>query len=289
MTGRILLIARNAFRAIMSRGALYVWAFALLIMFFRAAPQIVAAYRGSERMREFNLSGAVAGSLEVWAFLALGATIFLAGASMAAELTRKTIVTVMARPVRRWELLAGKWLGVTAFGVFTLGIGVAIALGLARYLGVGVDSVILREAALQSVVAMMLYAGIAVTLGSFGSWIMAGGIAVILAFMPLLINDLKTLEDSPNWRRVGVTLDWVVPDGYDSHYARINKVPFPGGPRRPAAGGAQPPAPAGPPAPVPVRLSTWDLHRALLENLGYGAVYFLGGVALFSRRSIKLG
>src|SRR5687768_4205686 len=122
-------------------------------------------------MREFNLAGAVAGSLEVWAFICLGATIFLAGASMANEMTRKTIVTVMARPVRGWELLVGRWLGVVGFGVVSLGIGVALALGLSVYLGVEVDRltlVILREAAAQSIVAMMLYAGIAVTLGSFG-------------------------------------------------------------------------------------------------------------------------
>jgi ABC-type Na+ efflux pump permease subunit len=284
---RLVLIARNAFRSIMSRGALYVWALGLLVMFFRATPQIVAAYRGPERMREFNLAGAVAGSLEVWAFICLGATIFLAGASMANEMTRKTIVTVMARPVRRWELLVGKWLGVVGFGVVSLGIGAALALGLSVYLGVEVDRltlVILREAAAQSIVAMMLYAGIAVTLGSFGSWVMAGGIAVMLAFMPNLIDELKVMDESPKWKRVGVTLDWVVPDGYDSHYARMNKVPFPG--RVPRPGAPAPPSP--PPVTAWVQESTWDLHKALLENLAYGSVYFLAGIAAFSRRNIKL-
>lgn len=282
MITRLVLIARNAFRSIMSRGALYVWALGLLVMFFRAAPQIVAGYRGQERMREFMLSGAVAGSLDVWAFICLGATIFLAGASMANEMTRKTIVTVMARPVRRWELLVGKWLGVVAFGGVSLGIGVAIALGLGAYLGVEVDLVILREAAAQSIVAMMLYAGIAVTLGTFGSWVMAGGVAVMLAFMPILIDELKVMDESPKWKRVGITLDWVVPDGYDSHYAKMNKVPFPG--RAPRPGAPAPPSPA----PAPVQLSTWDLHKALLENLAYGSVYFLAGIAVFSRRNIKL-
>ena len=281
MTGRVLLIARNAFRSIMSRGALYVWALGLLVMFFRAAPQIVLGLR-QERMREFMLSGAIAGALDVWAFISLAAVIFLAGASTASEMTRKTIVIAMARPVRRWELLVGKWLGVTAFGVVTLGVGVGVALGLGAYLGVEVDLVILRESLLQSIVAMLLYAGISVTLGTFGSWVMAGGIAAMLAFMPMLIDELKTLEDWPNWRRVGVTLDYVVADGYDSHYARINKVPFPGAQRRGPAG-------APPPGAVPVQQSTWDLHKALLENLAYGAVYVLGGVALFQRRNLKLG
>jgi hypothetical protein len=280
MTTRIVLIARNAFRNIMSRRAIYVWALALLVMFFRAMPQLIAAYRGEERMRPFNLAGAVAGSLDVWALICLAASIFLAAGSVATEVTTKTIVTVMARPVRRWELLVGKWLGVTAFGAVTLAIGIVIALGLGRYLGVDVDLVVLREAAAQTIVSIALYGGIAVTLGAYGSWIIGGGIAVMLAFMPVLIDELKMLEDSPNWRRVGVTLDWVVPDGYVSHYARINTVPFPGGSRMRSQPGSSPPA--------PIRPSTWDLHVALLENLAYGAVYFLGGCALFARRNINL-
>jgi len=131
---------------------------------------------------------------------------------------------------------------------------------------------------------MMLYAGIAVTLGSFGSWVMAGGMAVMIAFMPILIDELKVMDESPRWKRVGVTLDWVVADGYDSHYARMNKVPFPGRATRPGA----PTPPSPPPGAVGVQESTSDLHKALLENLAYGSVYFLAGIAVFSRRNIKL-
>ena len=139
MTTRIVLIARNAFRSIMSRRAVYIWGGAVLLMFFRAAPQIAAGLRGPERFREFMLSSAVAGSLDVWSFLCLGAAIFLGAGSVATELTTRTIVTVMARPVRRWELLVGKWLGVSAFAIVTLGIGVVLALGVARYVGLNID------------------------------------------------------------------------------------------------------------------------------------------------------
>ncbi len=82
----------------------------------------------------------------MWALPALGAAIFRAAGSVATEMTTRTIVTVMALPVHRWELLGGKWLAVSAFAFVTLCIGVMLALGLARYLGVDVDLVILRFA-----------------------------------------------------------------------------------------------------------------------------------------------
>jgi hypothetical protein len=279
MTTRIILIARNAFRGIMSRRALYIWAAAILLMFFRAAPQIVAGFRGPERTRAFMFSGAVAGSLDVWAFLCLAAAILLGAGSVATERTTRTIVTVMARPVRRWELLVGKWLGVSAFAIATLLIGVVLAFGLGRYVGVDVDQVMLvtlREALAQSIVAIVLYSGVAVVLGSFGSWVIAGGLTVLLAFLPILVNELKAIDDSPVWQRVGVTLDWVTPDGYVSYYARLNKVPFPGAPQR------------LPSSAVSQREDTRDLHRPLFANLTYAALYFLAGCAVFSRRNINL-
>jgi ABC-type Na+ efflux pump permease subunit len=283
MTTRIVLIARNAFRGIMSRRALYIWAAAILLMFFRAAPQIIAGFRGPERMRAFMFSGAVAGSLDVWALLCLAAAILLGAGSIATERTTRTIVAVLARPVRRWELLVGKWLGVSAFAIATLLIGVVLAFGLGRYVGVDVDQVILvtlREALAQSIVAIILYSGVAVVLGCFGSWVIAGGVTVLLAFSPILVNELKRIDESPTWQRVGVTLDWITPDGYVSHYARLNKVPFPGATQR---------APSPPPASaVPQQEDTRDLHRLLYANLSYAALYFLAGCAAFSRRNINL-
>ena len=133
----------------------------------------------------------------------------------------------------------------------------------------------------QSIVAIILYGGVAVVVGSFGSWVIAAGVAILLAFLPTLVTELKMLDDRPNWQRVGVTLDWAVPDGYVSYYPRLNKVPFPGG--LPTGGPRRPP-----PSAVPQREDTRDLHWALWANLTYAALYFLAGCAVFSRRNINL-
>ena len=280
MTSRIVLVARNAFRSIMSRRALYIWAAAILLMVFRATPQIGMALRGPEQLRLFNLAGAVVGSLEVWALLSLAAAIFLGGGSVATEIASRTIVSVLARPLRRWELLVGKWLGVSAFALATLGIGVALALGLAWYLGVEIDLAVLRLAVELTAVAIVVYSGIAVVLGVYGSWVIASGLTVLLAFAPILIQELKSGDEPSNWRRLGVALDWLVPDGYRSQYALANQVRRPSPPQRPGRPQSV--------APGRVEVESDDHYEHVLENLSYGTLYFLAGCAVFSRRSINL-
>ena len=58
---RILLVARNAFRAIMSKRALYIWSAAILLMFIRAAPALFITSQ-DESVRRFLQAGAVAGA-----------------------------------------------------------------------------------------------------------------------------------------------------------------------------------------------------------------------------------
>jgi hypothetical protein len=59
---------------------------------------------------------------------ALG-TAFLAGPTLAGEVESGVALSVLARPVRRWSVLAGKWLGLAAFGS-----GYVVLAGLAQLL-----------------------------------------------------------------------------------------------------------------------------------------------------------
>jgi ABC-type transport system involved in multi-copper enzyme maturation permease subunit len=59
---------------------------------------------------------------------ALG-TAFLAGPTLAGELESGMALAVLARPVRRWAVLLGKWLGLVAFGS-----GFVAVAGLAQFL-----------------------------------------------------------------------------------------------------------------------------------------------------------
>jgi hypothetical protein len=272
MIARVLLVARNAFRAIMSKRALYVWGLAVLLMFMRSAPAIFAV-APEQALVPFLRANAVSASMTVWATLCVGAAVLLGAASAAAEISSRTIVTMLARPIRRWEVLLGKWIGVTAFVLVSLAIGVVLHLAMAAYFGVDVDRAMLAVALAHTVAVVMLFGAVAVALGSVGSAVMAVSLTVLLMFLPGLITALKD-ETRPVQHAIGRTLDLLTPPGYDTHYGGITWAPFP----RPGPAAMRPRPTVDYPA----------VRRDMLENLAYGTAYFLLGCAFFTRKDVKL-
>ena len=274
---RILLIAKNAFRAVMSQRALYVWGFAVVIMFFRAAPALFARDRPPEVMA-FLRANSVSGALDIWSYLCMLTAIYLGATAIPADLRSKTIITVLARPVRRWELLIGKWIGLTAFSSVTLGIGVALALALAKYLGVNVDGNVLAIAAARTITGIVLFGGVALAVSTGGSAPIAGAITMLLVFMPMLVTQLRDDPD-PTYHRIGVALDSLIPPGYDSHYMGVVWAAFPVPPNmrgRVPAQMQQRPS-------VDYRTD----RQAIAVTAAYSGVYFLLGCVFFTRRDVK--
>lgn len=272
---RILLVARNAFRAVMSRRALYVWSAAVVLMFLRSAPAIFL--RADDPRLRYIRANAIAGSLETWAVLCIGAAILLGAASIAGEITTKTIVTVIARPIHRWELMAGKWIGVTAFCLLSLAIGLALHVALARYLGIDIAGRTLAIAVAQTIAAIVLFGGFAVATSAFGSAPLAVSFTILLTFMPGLIQVLKE-DPGPIRRRTGQVLGVMTPPGYDSLYRGVAWAPYP------AAPNARVPRQFVEPPPVDYPLQ----RKNLAENMSFAGVYFLIGCAFFTRRDLKL-
>lgn len=272
MIGRVLLVARNAFRAIMSKRAVYIWGAAILLMFFRSAPAIFLQ-SDDARMIAFRRANAIGGALELWSTLCIASAIFLGAAAIASEMTSKTIVTLLARPIRRVEVMVGKWIGVTAFSLVSLAIGVALDMAIARYLNIDVDRRALVYALAQTVVAVALYGAVAVALSGSGSAIIAVAFTILLIALPGLVNTLKE-DPGRTQHRIGVVLDYLLPPGYQSHYSEIAWAPFPSRDPRIVR-----------PRPV---FDPKGQHPVLLKNMGYAAVYFAIGCFFFSRRDIKL-
>ncbi len=122
---------------------------------------------------------------------ALG-TAFLAGPTLAGELESGIALAVMTRPVRRWAVLFGKWLGLVAFGsgfVAVAGLGQLLivkatvdywppepAAGLA--LLAGQTTVLLTLSLLLSTVISPMASGI-VAVGLFGATWIAGVVGMV--------------------------------------------------------------------------------------------------------------
>jgi hypothetical protein len=274
---RIGLVAVNVFRGILSKRALYVWAAAIVLMLLRSGPAIFYSEQNPVAAA-FIRANAISAALDTWAMLAIAAAIFLGAATVSGELTGKTIASVLARPIHRWEFLVGHWLGVTLFSLCSLAIGLVLAAGLSWYMGIEIDRERAAIALAQTTGGIMLFAAIGVGLGSNTPVALAAAVTVLLVFLPPLVTILAA--DKKPWQHYsGVILDYVTPPGYVSHYQGI--------------AWADPPPSSNPRANMRMRerpVVDYDAaRRRLFTNLGYGAAYFLTGVLFFSRRDIKLG
>jgi ABC-type transport system involved in multi-copper enzyme maturation permease subunit len=274
---RILTIARNVFRGLLSKRALYVWAAAVLLMLLRSGPAIFLSDRNPQ-FQAYLRANAISAALDTWALLALAAAIFLGAASVGAEKNGKTIVTVLARPLHRWEFIVGHWLGVVLFSLVSLAIGLLLASGLAWYMGIAIDGARAAIALAETTAGVMLFAAVGVALGANASVALAAGVTVLLAFLPPLVEVLR--NDSKPWQHYpGVVLHYLIPPGYTSHYAGMTWADPPQVPTR---------------GPLRQLLQTQrpDIDygaatKRLSTNLAYGAVYFLIGIAVFTRKDAK--
>jgi ABC-type transport system involved in multi-copper enzyme maturation permease subunit len=270
------LVAGNVFRGIMSKRALYVWAAAIVLMLLRSGPAIFFR-EPNPQIAAFIRANAISGALDTWAVLALAAAIFLGAASVGSEMTNKTISTVLARPIRRWEFLVGHWLGVTLFSLCSLAIGLVLAVGLSWYMGIEVDRGRAAMALAQTIGGIMLFAAVGVGLGSNASVALAAALTILLVFLPPIVTIL--VADTKPWQHYpGVVLDYLTPPGYTSHYQGI--------------AWADPPSSNSRVNPRLMQRPVVDYAAArqrLFTNIGYGAVYFLLGGVFFTRRDIRLG
>lgn len=278
---RIVLIAKNAFRAVMSQRALYMWAFAVVIMFLRSGTALFAGDR-PPGLLAFLRANAVSGSLDLWSYLCLAGAIYLGATALAGELRTKTIITVLSHPLRRWEMLVGKWIGVTAFCIVTLAIGIGLGYGLSWYLGVNIERDVLAISAARTVVGIILFSGIAAAMSTTGSAPVACAFAMLVAVLPQLIEPLRADPD-PMYHRAGVALDVFVPPGYRSHYNGVVWAP------RPIPANLRGGAPRSLPQSMQQRptVDYRESQKESAETMAYAAAYLALGCVFFTRRDLK--
>jgi ABC-type transport system involved in multi-copper enzyme maturation permease subunit len=124
MSGRIVYIASNTFREAVRDRVLYnLIAFALLMS--GAAILVGQISIGIERLVVINL-GLTAVSL-----FGVVIAIFIGIGLVSKEIDKRTLYTVLSRPVRRWEFIVGKFLGLAGtliVNAFFMALGVFAAL-----------------------------------------------------------------------------------------------------------------------------------------------------------------
>ena len=124
MTGRIFHIATNTFREAVRDRVLYnLVAFAILMT--GGAILVGQVSIGIERLVVVNLG------LTAISLFGIVIAIFIGIGLVSKEIEKRTLYTILSRPVRRWEFIAGKFFGLAGtliVNTFFMGIGVFGAL-----------------------------------------------------------------------------------------------------------------------------------------------------------------
>jgi len=186
MTARIIHIARNTFREAVRDRVLYnLIAFALLLS--AAAILVGQISIGIERLVVINL-GLTAVSL-----FGVVIAIFIGIGLVSKEIEKRTLYTVLSRPVRRWEFIIGKFFGLAgtlAVNTFFMAIGVFGALLYVVHKFSAPDALIL-VALYFIILEFFIICSLALLFSSFSSPLLSAVFAFSLFVIGSFADDLR--------------------------------------------------------------------------------------------------
>jgi ABC-type transport system involved in multi-copper enzyme maturation permease subunit len=135
----------------------------------------------------------------IWNFAAFFLAFFLGATAISAEVSAKTIVHILSRPVERWVYLLGRWLGVLIFLWLFISIGIAGALLVSLWLHVPYTPM-LWIAIAEVYVSATFYSGLALGFSVVAPPVPAGVLAFLLAILPGIFHD--AINDPRLWHRI---------------------------------------------------------------------------------------
>lgn len=189
--GRVVAIARNAFREAVRDRVLY--NLVLFVLLLTGAAIFIGELSGGQE-RKIIVDLGLSAMLLFGVFIA----IFVGVGLVYKEIERRTIYAIFAKPVSRGEFIVGKYLGLCLtllVNVVVMGMGVSCAL---IYVSRGWDPLALSiwPAILLIYVELMIITGIALLFSSFSS----PALSALLTFFIFIIGhfsaDLKSLATS---------------------------------------------------------------------------------------------
>ncbi len=188
MNTRIGAIAFNTFREAVRDRVLYNLLFFVLLL-LASAPLFGQISLGIERIFLINLG------LTAISLLGIVIAIFIGIGLVSKEIEKKTLYTVLSRPVRRWEFITGKYLGLAGtlvVNTFFMAIGFYAALLLLQRHFTRVDANILT-AIYFIVLQFFIVTALALLFSSFSTPIFSAVFSLAMFLAGSLASDLHTL------------------------------------------------------------------------------------------------
>lgn len=258
MNSRIRSIAANTFREAVRDRVLYnLIAFALLMS--GAAVLVGQISIEIERLVVINLG------LTAISLFGVVIAIFIGIGLVAKEIDKRTLYTVLSRPVRRWEFIAGKFFGLTGtlvVNTFFMAMGVFAALAYVSHRFVATDLTVL-VALYFIILQFLIVTALALLFSSFSSPLLSAVFTFLLFIIGSFAEDLRGFARMAH----GVTRWLATGAGYlVPNLSALNVI-------SPAAHGQS----------VPAKLVLMDTVYVLVYTLAV----LSGAVLIFERRNLK--
>jgi len=258
MNARIAHIARNTFREAVRNRVLYnLIAFALLLS--GAAILVGQISIAIEKLVVINLS------LTAVSLFGTVIAIFIGIGLVSKEIEKRTLYTVLSRPVRRWEFIVGKFFGLAGtlvVNTFFMAIGVFAALLYVAHRFQKPDAWIL-VALWFIVLQFLIICALALLFSSFSSPLLSAVFAFALFVIGSLAGDLRgfagVVHGFGRWLAIGIA--YLVPN-----FAALNVI-----------------STVAHEQPIASRLILYNTAYALT----YAAMALCGAVLIFERRNLK--
>jgi Cu-processing system permease protein len=260
-------IARAAVREVRHTRVVYVVVLlALVVVAASAAPlaMVRMATEAGETRLAADLAGrVVASALGAWGGAATLLAVFLGAPAVSSEIRARTIVTVLARPVARWQYVVGRWAGIQLFVLGFLGAGVVAAVVFAHAYHVALPG-LFWLAVLDLAGNAVLHGASSVGLGTVLPPAAAGATVLLLRALPGLLRPVAAYLPS-------------VPPALVAGLYYVAPAAMPVALLQRSFG-------------APLLAPRHGLYALVVaENVLYGVAVLLVGCLVFTRREIRLG
>lgn len=206
MTGRIWAIALNTFREAVRIRVLY----GILVLLLGA--NLMSVVLGSMAATDSARVTSDVGLAGISLFGSLTA-IFLGVFLLYSEIQRRTIHTIVSKPIERWEFVVGKYLGMALVLSVLVGAFFLAMVGVLLVKDVSLTSAIVK-AVLLSWCEVLVVAAVAIFFSSFSTPFLSGIFALAIWVIGRLTPDIEaaTTAASPLIRTVTKVTLYIVPD-----------------------------------------------------------------------------
>jgi ABC-type transport system involved in multi-copper enzyme maturation permease subunit len=186
---RILAVARNTFREAVRNKVLYsLLVFALALIVSSLALGELSVHEETRTVLDVGLFG-----VDLFGVLI---AVFVGVNLLYKELALKTVYTILAKPIARWEFVLGKWLGVMAtLAVQVAVMGVVLALTLTFQGGFGTAGSALPKALWLLFVNVTIVTSVAMLFSSFTSPFLSGVFSLGVFVLGRSVPDVRALGD----------------------------------------------------------------------------------------------